>query len=164
MQTLNKGIDSVVLDVLKKCRERMVKDFLDLNPEIYKGCYESEYKNSPVLLKLSMENYFLSWLGNHWEVFSDICISLPEHERAIAEKKFASAFLELLKMHAIVNSTNPLQLHLGIDIIKGMQKTLTQLIQAGENADAIRNKIALSLEKNRVLFDRKIKQLNKEKL
>ena len=45
-----------------------------------------------------------------------------------------------------------------------MQTALNRFIQAGENAENLHNILEVALEKNSVLFNRRIKQLSEEKL
>jgi hypothetical protein len=159
---LNKKAGLVSLQALKQCRTDMVQDFLNHTTEIYKPSYK--YENSPVMLKLSREKYFISWLGRHWQVFNQIAEHLPEEERRIIDTFFAHVFLELLSKWAIVKTTDTFQLSLGIELVNDMQTALNQFMKAGENADMMRNILEITLEKNRVIFDRNIKQLSEEKL
>ncbi|MDO9215521.1 MAG: hypothetical protein Q8Q54_04335 [Methylococcales bacterium] len=159
----NKKAEFATLQALKQCRAEMVQDFLDYhNPEIYEPSYK--YENSPVLLKLAREKYFMVWLSSHWHIFSHIVTQFPIEERRIAETIFARVFLELLGKWSIVKTTDSTQLDLGIKLVKDMENSLNQFMKVGENADTMRNKIKVALEKNRVVFDRMMKQLSEGEL
>ncbi|MGD7037279.1 hypothetical protein [Methylotuvimicrobium buryatense] len=159
---LNKKAAFVTLQTLKQCRADMVQDFLSHNTEIYKPSYK--YENSPVMLKLAREKYFITWLSSHWQVFNHIVAHLPGEERSIIDTFFTPVFLELLSKWAIVKTTDSSQLNLGVELVKDMQTALSQFMKAGENADTMRNILEVTLEKNRVVFDRIIKQFSEEKL
>jgi hypothetical protein len=159
---LNKKAEFATLQVLKQCRAEMVQDFLDHKPEIYTPSYK--YENSPVLLKLAREKYFMAWLNSHWHIFSHIATHFPIEDRRIIETIFARVFLELLGKWSIVKTTDSAQLDLGLKLVKDMETALNQFMKVGENADTMRNKLEVALEKNRVVFDRMIKQLSEGKL
>ncbi len=134
----------------------MVQDFLDHKPEIYAPSFK--YENSPALLKLAREKYFVTWLSSHWQLFSYEATFFDNKKEM--EATFATIFLELLKKWSIVDTNRSVQLNLGLQIIDDIQKTLHQFIKAGENADAMRNKLEVEIEKNQVLFDREIKKMS----
>ncbi len=157
---LSRKAEFLALQVLKQCRAEMVQNFLDHKPEIYTPSYK--YEDSPALLKLTREKYFVAWLSSHWLVFNHAMEFFPIEERRDAEKIFASIFLELLEKWSILKTTNSNQLNLGIKLIEDMQTVLNELIKSGDKADIKRNQLELALEKNRVLFDRAFKQLSEE--
>jgi hypothetical protein len=159
---LNKKAEFATLQVLKQCRAEMVQDFLNHKLEIYAPSYK--YENSPVLFKLAKEKYFMMWLSSHWQVFSYIAADFPIEERQFAETIFARVFLELLNKWSVVKTTDSAQLNLGLALLKDMETALNNFIKVGENADVMRNKLELALEKNNVVFDRMIKQLSEGKL
>lgn len=163
-QMINKKAELATLQALKQCRDEMVQDFLDHHkPEIYTPSYK--YENSPVLLKLAREKYFMTWLNSHWHIFSHIVAThFPIEERRIIETFFARVFLELLGKWSIVKITDPIQLNLGLKLVKDMENSLNQFLKVGENSDTMRNKLEVAIEKNRVVFDRMIKQLSDGKL
>lgn len=140
----------------------MVQDFLSHNTEIYKPSYK--YENSPVMLKLAREKYFINWLSSHWQVFNHTAAHFLVEERQIINTFFAHVFLELLSKWAIVKTTDSSQLNLGVELVKEMQTALNQFMKAGENAENSHNILELALEKNSVLFNRRIKELSEEKL
>lgn len=159
---LDKKANFAILQALKQCRAEMVQDFLDHKPEIYTPSYK--YENSPTLLNLAREKYFMAWLSSHWHVFSHAATDFPIEQRQFVETFFANIFLELLSKWSIVKTTDPAQLNLGIELVKDMQTALNQFIKVGNNADNMRNKLEVALEKNRVVFDRMIKQLSEDDL
>ena len=139
-----------------------MQDFLENKPDIYKPSYR--YEESPSMLKLAKDKYFITWLSSHWQVFNDFAKYVPSEERRIIDTFFASFFLELLSMRTTLKTTESSQLNLGLELIKDMQIALNQFMKAGENADMMRNMLEVTLEKNRVVFDRSIKQLSEENL
>jgi hypothetical protein len=159
---INKQAVFVTLQVLKQCRTNLVQDFLENKPDIYKPSYR--YEESPSMLKLAKDKYFITWLSSHWQVFNDFAKYVPSEERRIIDTFFASVFLELLSMRTTLKTTESSQLNLGLELIKDMQIALNQFMKAGENADMMRNMLEVTLEKNRVVFDRSIKQLSEENL
>lgn len=147
----------IALQVLKQCRTEMVEDFLNYQPDIYAPSFK--YENSPVLLKLAQEKYFMAWLSNHWQRFNEKITALSEQEQRDIENILVYVFLKLLEKWSILKTTNTNQLNLAIKIIEDMQIALHELIKSGDKADSKRNQLELALEKNRVLFDREFKRL-----
>ena len=156
----NKKAEFETLHILRQCRAEMVQDFLEHKPEIYKPSFK--YENSPTLLKLAKEKYFTAWLSNHWQVFNSTVARFPIEEQQYFESYFARVFLELLGKWSIVKTTDSAQLNLGIKLIEEMEVALNQFMKVGENADMMRNKLEVALEKNKVLFDREFKRLSGE--
>jgi hypothetical protein len=157
---LNKKVEFVALQALKQCRAEMVQDFMEHKPEIYTPSYK--YENSPVLLKLAKEKYFVTWLSSHWQIFSHIASHFPDEERRAAESIFARVFLELISKWSIVKTTNLTQLNVGLKLIQDMETALHEFIKVGDKTDEARNRLENALEKNRVIFERQIKQLSEE--
>lgn len=156
---LNKKETFATLQVLKQGRAEMVQDFLDHKPDIYLPSYK--YEGSPVLLSLAREKYFMTWLSSHWQLFSHESTFFGERQKEV-EAVFATVFLKLLQKWEIVKTDHATQLNLGVRLAEDMQKTLTEFIKAGNNADAMRNKIEVEIEKNRVLFDREMKRIEEK--
>lgn len=160
---LNKAAEFATLQALKQCRAEMVQDFLNYHkPEIYEPSYK--YEDSPVLLKLAREKYFMVWLSNHWHIFTHRVTQFPIEEQRSAEIIFARVFIELLGKWSILKTTDSNHLDLGLKLVKDMENSLNQFMKVGENADTLRNKLKVALEKNRVVFDRMIKQLSEGEL
>lgn len=154
--TKHKKETFAALQVLKQGRAEMVQDFLDHKPDIYAPSFK--YEDSPTLLRLAREKYFMSWLSSHWQLFSHEATFFNDKQKQ-TESFFATIFLKLLSKWDIVASNDSHQLNLGLSLIKDMEKALNEFIKAGEKADAMRNTLDLAIDKNRVLFDRIIKQL-----
>jgi hypothetical protein len=148
------------LQVLKQGRAEMVQDFLDHKPEIYAPSFK--YEDSPALLSLAREKYFMTWLSSHWQLFSHEATFFTNKQKE-TEAIFATVFLKLLGKWSIVKTDHARQLNLGIRLIEDMQNTLNEFIKAGDNSDVMRNKLEVELEKNRVLFDREIRKLSEIK-
>jgi uncharacterized protein (UPF0248 family) len=116
------------------------------------------------MLKLAREKYFITWLSSHWQVFNHIVSQFSCEEQRLVENIFARVFLELLSKWSIVKATDYTQLDLSRTLVEDMQTALNRFIQAGENAENLHNILEVALEKNSVLFNRRIKQLSEEKL
>ncbi|NOU15572.1 MAG: hypothetical protein HOO92_16685 [Methylococcaceae bacterium] len=152
---------SIVLDVLKITRANMCRDFLEHNPVIYTPSYK--YELSPKLLEIARDRYFLVWLSSHWQVFityiEENC-SIERHDKLKVE--FSGTLIRLLSRWSILQENSNSQLNLGLTLIKDMENGLNAFIQTTENTDALKNKLVMALEKNRILFDRQIKKLEGE--
>lgn len=140
----------------------MVQDFLNHKPEIYAPSYKHE--NSDALLKLSREKYFTTWLGSHWIIFDNIIQHCSKSERLAAETMFSTVFLELLNHWIEIGDYQSSHSRLGFQLVEDMQIALNKFIEAGEKADAVRNKLQLAMEKNSRLFDREISKVSGELL
>jgi hypothetical protein len=149
------------LQVLKQGRAEMVQDFLDHKPDIYAPSFK--YEDSPALLSLAREKYFMTWLISHWQLFSREATFFMDKQKE-TEAIFATVFLQLLGKWAIIKTDHAGQLNLGIQLIQDMQNTLNEFIKAGDNSDAMRNKLEVEIEKNRVIFDREIKKLSEQEI
>jgi hypothetical protein len=112
---LNKKTEYITLEVLKQCRTDMVQDFLGHNPTIYKPSYK--YENSPVMLKLAREKYFITWLSGHWQALNHIVANFSCDDRRNVETIFARVFLELLSKWSIVKATDFTQIDLGMALL-----------------------------------------------
>lgn len=147
------------LQVLKQGRAEMVQDFLAHKPDIYTPSYK--YEDSPVLLSLAREKYFMTWLSSHWQLLNHEATFFGEQQKE-TEAMFATVFLKLLEKWNVVKTNDSAQLNLGVQLVEDMKKTLHEFIKAGNNADAMRNKLEVEIEKNRVLFDREMKRFEEK--
>ncbi|MGB4498270.1 MAG: hypothetical protein WBI40_06195 [Methylococcaceae bacterium] len=151
----NKKETFAALQVLKQGRAEMMQDFLNHKPAIYTPSYKHE--NSPALLKLAREKYFMTWLSSHWQLFSHKVTFFKNNQKEI-ESFFAIIFLKLLEKWSLLDTNHSGQLNLGLQLIQDMQNTLSQFIKAGENADSLRNKLEIEIERSQALFDREMKK------
>ncbi len=158
---LNKKETFAVLQVLKQSRAEMVQDFLDHKPDISMPSFK--YEDSPALLSLAREKYFMMWLSRHWKLFSHEATFFNDKQKE-TEAIFATVFLKLLGKWSIVKTDHAGQLNLGIQLVEDMQKTLNEFIKVGNNSDVMRNKLEVEIEKNRVLFERAIKKLSEQEI
>lgn len=157
---MNNKAELASLQILKKCRENMVREFLEQHPDIYIPSYK--YESSPAQFKLAKEKYFLIWLSSHWSAFTSVLDDFPAEEKQFIEPVFAKVFLNLLNQWSIVQSFDNSQLNLGIKLVEDMQIAINRFITVGDSADAMRNRLVVAIEKNRVVFDRAFKQLTGE--
>ena len=150
-----------VQDVFKKSRQNMIKDFLNESPDIFMPSYK--YENSQQLLNISIEKYFVSWLGDHWSVFQNqLSENISDKDRQLLELEFSTAFMSLLSKWSFGISDKNKSINLGLALIEDMKSSLQGFQLMGDNADLNRNKLKTALEKNRVTFDRKIKKMENE--
>lgn len=144
------------LSVLKHGREQMVQDFLEQKPEIYAPSYK--YEKSPNVLELEREKYFLTWLSSHWKVFNNAIEDYSEDDRREIEEVFAKAFLSLLNRWIDNPQTSVSQFRLSILLIEDMRLAIQKLIEAGDKAEVMRNRLRVAIEKNNALFVREIEK------
>ena len=151
----------LIQDVFKKSRQNMIKDFINESPDIFMPSYK--YENSQSLLNIAIEKYFVSWLGDHWAVFqSQFSENISDAEHQSIEFEFSAAFMQLLSKWSFGISDKNKSIDLGLALIEDMKSSLQGFQLMGDNADLNRNKLKTVLEKNRVTFDRKIKQMENE--
>ncbi len=148
------------LQTLRICRASLAHDFTDQNPEIFAASYK--YEDSPAMLTVAIDKYFISWLSSHWLVFKECSSQFSEKERPHVEKAFAEMFRSLLQKWSLVNSNNKTKHEFSLKLIREMQTALTKFLQAGENSNMMKNRLEVALEKNRVIFNRAIKDLGRE--
>ena len=89
-------------------------------------------------------------------------MQFAEQERQHVEKVFAEVFLSLLQKWSLVNSNNKTKHDFGLKLISEMQTALTKFAKAGENSNMMKNRLEVALEKNRVIFNRSIRNLGRE--
>ena len=157
---LNKKETFATLQVLKQGRAKMVQDFLDHKPEIYTPSFK--YEDSPALLSLAREKYFMTWLSSHWQLFSHEATFFTDKQKEM-EAIFATVFLKLLSRWSIVKTSNTPS-ELGTALLEDMQNALELFINAGDNAEAVLNDMKVARAKAIALYNRKIKQLKGEAL
>jgi hypothetical protein len=157
---LNKKETFATLQVLKQGRAEMVQDFLDHKPEIYTPSFK--YEDSPALLSLAREKYFMTWLSSHWQLFSHEATFFNDKQKEM-EAIFATVFLKLLGKWAIIKMSNAPS-ELGTALLEDMQNSLELFINAGDNAEAVLNDMKIARAKAIALYNRKIKQLKGEAL
>lgn len=149
------------LDIFYHSRSNMVNDFLNESPEVFLALYKFE-KNQQ-LMSIARDKYFVSWLSNHWNLFQiKIDGIFPHEQQDDIRKEFAAIFVAMLSKWSLLKEDNVKQFELGLTLIQDMQKTFENFIVAGINSDINRNKLNTLLEKNKVIFDRKIEQLENE--
>ncbi len=158
---LNKKETFAALQVLKQGRAEMVQDFLDHKPDIYAPSFK--YEDSPALLSLAREKYFLTWLSSHWQLFNHEATFFADKQKE-TEAIFATVFLKLLGKWSIIKTDHSGQLNLGISLVKDMETALNHFIKAGEKSELMRNTLEITLDKNRVIFDREIKKLSEQEV
>ena len=54
----------IIFRLLEIMRANLLKDFLNEDPEIYKPCFK--YEKDQILMELSIEKYFISWIDSYW--------------------------------------------------------------------------------------------------
>lgn len=158
---LNNSEIFVLLQMLKKSRDKVCGDFLEENPDIYGPSFK--YEGSPQLLEIARYRYFLVWLSSHWNDFIYYIEEIyPADQHARLKEAYAHALLKLLSKWSIIPDNDSFQLNLGLTLISDMQKALESLSKAGEKTDALHNKLVVAIEKNRIIFDRQIKKFEDE--
>ena len=151
---------AAVLFVLKERRDELCRGFIEKSQDIYYPSYK--YENSPKLMQIARERYFMIWIGSFWSEFQDYLdknFSPEAHEKT--EEIFAAAYMELLSKWGLAANLGCGQIELGMSLIKDINVALEGFINAAENSEALKNTLALAMEKNRALFDRKLKDLEK---
>ena len=158
---MNKEALSFIHDVFKESRKDMIKDFLNESPEIFIPSYK--YEKSEQLLNISIEKYFISWLGDHWNVFQrNLLENISKKDHQYIEQEFSLALISLLSKWSFGFYEHSGSIEMGLYLIENMKTSLQGFQLMGNNADLNKNKLQTALEKNRVTFDRKIKQMEKK--
>ena len=157
---MNKQELLVTLTVLKLGRNEMTDNFKEHSPDIYAPSFK--YENSPVLLKLAREKYFVSWLNSHWKIFDHITVDISMAKRKEIQGFFSQSFLELLSKSMSINSLDKYS-NLGLVILKDMQTVLENFIKVGDNTEANINSMRVAQAKSVALFNRKIKEITEGK-
>lgn len=109
---------------------------------------------------LARDKYFTSWLASHWQVFRDSLPEYPKNEHAEAEQIFSWLLSALLSKWSKEKFSSSLHSTVGLKIIEEMQFALGRFIDAGDNADTLRNRLQASIDRSQRLFGREFKKLS----
>jgi hypothetical protein len=152
---------SIQLEIYKKARNKLCRDFIVENPEIYG--YMFKYEKARELLYLSIDKYFISWIDDHWSLFLDYLseIDIPESNKNELREYFLSTYKELINkfqsdQKAIQHSL------LFIALVKHKIKFISELLEIADTDQNKFNSLDYNNTKDKALFDRQINKL-KEK-
>ena len=146
----NKLID--LLTIFKQSRERLSQDFLNENIEIFEPMFKYEDDNE--LMNLAIEKYFTGYINYHFEIFSNY---------TDIDVEFSKAMLSFIKkLNISVSDSN---LNNGKELfsllLKQKELFLKEMLIIG-NIDSERfNKLSYSYHKDKTLFDREMKKLQR---
>lgn len=152
-----------VLDVFKAARHELCSAFTEHSIEIYTPSYK--YENSPKLLEIAREKYFIVWLSSHWRIAEYyISQNIPEYHhdsvRTLLNHYMAKLCLNFMEINYISHCSSDI----ATIVLTDMINALSELIKAGDNAEKQRKSLILLMEKNRSIFDRKLNNMEKDKL
>jgi hypothetical protein len=152
-----------VLDVFKLARFQLCSAFTDHSIEIYTPSYK--YENSPKLLEVAKEKYFIVWLSSHWHIAENYLrenVHECQHDsiRIIFNQYMANLCLDFME----INHMSPGTSDIATTVLKDMVSALNALIKAGDNAEKQRKSLILMMEKNRSIFDRKLNNMEHDKI
>jgi len=155
---LEKGELLLILEILKFLRKKMIEEFINKEPEIFNPSFM--YENSNVQLELSIKKYFLAWVNCHM-IFLD-----ENNNLNVNEEKFIKLFLHIYRnlMEKIRSDFETKSID-GVfinNIINEEIKYINELLKLGDKTERKMNYLLLEHNKNKVLFDRKIKELKGE--
>jgi hypothetical protein len=144
----NKLLD--VLEIFKHSREKLSYDFISENVEIFKPMFQ--YENEQELMYLAVEKYFIGYINYHF--------LLSEKYDSI-EIEFGEAMLKFLKEINVSFSNSELTASKGLflQLLSSKIVFLNDLIGISFESNKKLNKLSYSYQKDKTLFDRKIKQL-----
>lgn len=144
----NKLLD--VLEIFKHSREKLYHDFINEDVEIFKPMFQ--YENEQELMVLAIEKYFIGYINNHF--------LLSEKYDSI-EIEFGEAMLKFLKEINVNFSNEELITSKGLflELLSSKIVFLNSLISVGFESNKKLNKLSYSYQKDKTLFDRKIRQL-----
>lgn len=144
----NKLID--LLTIFKQSREKLSFDFINEDVEIFTPMFKYENKNE--LMSLAIEKYFIGYINHHFEIFKNY---------TNIDIEFSRAMLSFIKDFNINVSDSNLDdgKELFSMIIQQKESFLKEIIHVG-NIDSDKfNKLSYSYQKDKTLFDRKMKTM-----
>ena len=142
-----------ILDTFNLARQKLIKDFKNKNREIYLAMFR--YENHPELMKLSIENYFTSWINFHLSVWSK---KHPDTPNELFYHAIKRLLLEIFPNACEVDSRNYVFIS---RLISSKVEFINNLIIKGELDDEKYNTLLLEYEKDKALFERKINRLER---
>lgn len=148
----------VNLLVLKKGRNKLVKDFIEEEPEIFKPMFK--YENNKSQMALSKEKYFLTWMNLHWRILNNIIteeVSNLDLAKSIKDS-FFKEYIKLLKSWGN-NVKNKENSHLMTYLINKKINFLNEALDIGDRSDKLFNKLEYEYERDKKLFEREINRL-----
>lgn len=144
----NKLID--LLTIFKQSREKLSFDFINEDIEIFEPMFK--YENENELMSLAIEKYFVGYINYHFEIFKNY---------TNIDIEFSRAMLSFIKDFNINVSDSNLDdgKELFSMIIQQKESFLKEIIYVG-NIDSDKfNKLSYSYQKDKTLFDRKMKTM-----
>lgn len=139
------------LYVLNMARNRLVYDFKNKEPAVYLPMFK--YENNPELMKLSIENYFTTWVNFHF-------VAWNKHYPDNLGKLFFRVIKELaLKTLSNLGEIDPCNHSFISKLISSKVQLIDGLIRSGERDNEKYKALLLEYEKDKVLFEREINRL-----
>lgn len=152
-----------VLDVFKFARYELCNAFTEHSIEIYTPSYK--YENSPKLLEVAREKYFIVWLSSHWSI-AELYISqnIPESHHDLTRSLLNNYMAKLCLNFMQINYISHCSSDIAKTVLMDMISALSDIIKAGDNAEKQRKSLILLMEKNRSIFDRQLNNMEKNEL
>ena len=151
----------IVLSIFKAMRENMINDFINHEIEIFSPSFK--YEKSPVSLDIAMDKYFISWLNNHYNYFTTVLNqnNYDFDKSSALNKIFIEMYLKLATSFNHVKS-NIESSEVTREILSQKVTALKELLNVADLTDVKFNRLKYENDRNKVLFDRKIKELEQE--
>jgi len=149
------------MQILRIARQRLILDFIQKSPKIYKPMYKYESHDKRILRELSIERYFTEWLDEHWVIMEKMLSSqeLESINKDNFREYFANVYIELLQQNSLVHEKGDINsLPLLNKLLSKKIQQIEKILFLGEKDDKRWDVIETDIEKHRAFFNRKFRK------
>lgn len=145
-----------LLSIFKYARKKLISDFVNEEPNIFIPMFK--YEDNDLLMGFSIEDYFISWINHHfvlYDRYSDR--SSPNYHLFINKMELLlSQYIE--QKNKLIDDSDII-----ITLLKDKRKILKNILIMSDKSEVNYNKLLHSYEKDKALFERRIKSLKEDR-
>ncbi len=145
-------------DLLKIMRANLLEDFTNEELEIYIPCFK--YKQEKTLMSLSIEKYFIGWLNSFWFTLKEYSNNTDNID-IIEDSELIDLYLQLINKWEIQGVSSKSS-KLVSDLLQEKIKTIKNILEVAEKSQKNYNHLYLQYEKDKVFFEKSIKNLEEK--
>lgn len=161
METPDDATLKALHSILRKAREELVRQTAGEDSELFRDLFK--YEESEPMRRLSFEKYVLHWINWHWVLHQR---HSEDHltEGNSKNEAFASVFIRLVKKLGVESRAAQRPLSELLKSLLQEKLELTQgLLEAGERADEMIQRLQYQHEKDKRIFERELRNLQDKK-
>jgi hypothetical protein len=151
-----------ILACFRENRQRLLLDIKHKRAEIFTPMFA--YENNCILMELAIEGYFISWINQHFISLEYLAEKFPDNE-CEASKIFLDKVIHLIQKYIEVKdpTLSTVNGYFIGKLLDDKQKALQSLLDISHKSHESYNQLLLEYEKDKALFRRQMKTLEKQK-